>query len=204
MPQIINLQARQFNRWRVISLADIPGRRKFWRCECTCGTIANVAAGHLLSGASQSCGCLRKEASSAANKTHGQSETPTYAAWSRMRDRCLNPNNPKYPRYGGRGITVCARWSDYEAFLADMGEKPEGRFSIDRKDNDGGYSPENCRWATDQQQARNKSNTRILALNGVSKTLTSWAKDSGIGVSTLWNRLNKGLSLSEALPTFKD
>lgn len=115
--------------------------------------------------------------------------------------RCYHPSCHKYPRYGGRGIKVCERWkSSYENFLSDMGERPEG-CSLDRINNDGDYCPENCRWATARQQNRNRSDNRLLTINGETKTLPEWADAAGISRSTFKRRLEHGWTPEEALST---
>lgn len=125
--------------------------------------------------------------------------SPTYAAWRRLNAYCNNKNNIHYADYGGRGITVCERWRRFENFLEDMGVSPGREFSIDRIDNNGGYSKENCRWATYRQQQRNRRSNRLITLNGVTKTCMEWAEDYGIPPSRLYNRLWWGWEPERAL-----
>ena len=136
-------------------LRCLEERGKKVYCGCTCGTELEVWRGNFLAGYSQSCGCLQKERTSAANKTHGLADTPMYNAWRTMRARCSNPTHENYRHYGGRGIRVCARWESFENFLADMGERPEGK-EIDRINNNGHYKPGNCRWVTHAENVRNR------------------------------------------------
>lgn len=131
---------------------------------------------------------------------HGDSrKTPEYFAWQNMRARCNNPNHPSYLPYGGRGITICERWADYANFLADMGRRPGPGYSLERIDNNGPYSPENCRWATDPEQRRNTRKTRFLTFDGRTQCLTDWAAEIGISLDGLRARLQSGMSAEEAL-----
>jgi hypothetical protein len=131
--------------------------------------------------------------------TSNRSYTRTYTIWQGMLQRCLNPRNEKWPQYGGRGIAVCQRWREsFEAFLADMAEPPADH-SLDRIDNDGPYSPENCRWATNGQQARNKSTNRVLTHQGKSQTLAEWARELGLSRNTIQTRLRLDWSIERAL-----
>lgn len=127
--------------------------------------------------------------------------SPEYRAWQQMIVRCTNPNIPKFARYGGRGITVCERWHVFENFLADMGRRPSARHSLDRKDNDGPYSSDNCRWATSREQNRNRSTNRILRLHGVEKPAAAWAEEYSLALMTLISRLHRGWSDERAITT---
>lgn len=118
---------------------------------------------------------------------------PLYDTWAEMHRRCKDPRRPKYRRYGGRGITVDPRWDDFEAFVADMGDKPSTRHSLDRIDNDGPYSPENCRWATPKEQARSADRVlHVVEINGRENTLWSWARLLGIPYNTLHKAVSRG------------
>lgn len=134
------------------------------------------------------------------NFKHGKVGTSTYHVWSSMIARCRNPKCPAYPNYGGRGIGVCEAWTSFSGFLADMGERPEG-LSLDRVDNDQGYSPENCRWATRTEQARNKRSTRLITVNGETLSTAEWSERSGLKIATIWARIAKGWPESAAVTT---
>jgi hypothetical protein len=131
---------------------------------------------------------------------HGLSRTKEYKAWQKMKDRCFNENNSHYEGYGGRGITVCSRWMDFENFYKDMGECPEG-CSIDRIDNDSSYMPSNCRWATTSQQMNNTRRNVVIQFNGESLTVAQWENRLGINKGTAYHRLRRGWSIERALTT---
>lgn len=131
-------------------------------------------------------------------------KTPGYQAWGDMKQRCKNTNNSMYPRYGGRGITYCARWESFDNFYADMGDKPLGH-TLGRIDNDGNYTPDNCRWETVEQQAVNRSDNQHMTLHGETKVISQWAKQAKCSGATLRTRLSRGWPLEQALntPPFK-
>lgn len=138
-------------------------------------------------------------------KRHGHAgrkgPSPTYVAWACMRRRCSNPNTRDYANYGGRGITACARWSLFENFLADMGEKPVG-LTLERNDNAQGYGPDNCRWATRQDQNRNRRSVRQITHDGRTQSLQAWANETGLNPRTISSRLGTlGWSVERALST---
>lgn len=123
------------------------------------------------------------------------------AAWNALKRRCNDPANPDYHRYGGRGITVCERWqASFENFAEDMGPRPGKGYSLDRRNNDGPYSPENCRWATHLEQAWSRSNTRVVEIDGVTDSLAGWARRSGTSLDSLLYRMEKfNLTAQQAL-----
>lgn len=152
-----NLTGEQYGRLTVLYYAGRRGKATMWVCECECGTRRVVYAGNLRCGYTKSCGCLQKEEAIRANLTHGLSNTFEHRIWRAMKERCCNPNDKAYKRYGGRGITICDRWRySFQNFIADMGFRPADKNSIDRVDNSGNYEPSNCRWATYMEQAHNK------------------------------------------------
>ena len=186
---IIDLTGKVFTDWTVIHY--IGGRHSFWLCRCKCGAENEVKGQHLRTARSTGCGCSADKRFAKRNTKHGKVDTPEYGVWSGMRARCSDPNRKAYKNYGGRGITVCERWSDFAAFYADMGPRPSKDHSIDRIDNDQGYSPDNCRWATRAEQNRNHRRNRYLELNGERKTVTDWALRLGITQQAMQDRLNK-------------
>ncbi len=139
-----------------------------------------------------------KQPSPHPNTKHGRKKHINYPSWNKMMHRCYNKNSSKYPRYGGRGIVVCARWHDINNFIEDMGSKLPGQ-SIGRINNDGNYSLENCRWETPYDQGRNTSKTVFLKSNGKVMCLLDWARYLGINYSTVRSRWQRGWSTEEIL-----
>jgi len=174
-----------------------------WLCRCSCKNRNHTLSGHhsLVDGKAKSCGCVARLKSSVRLKrqgTHGMSNTPLYWVWTSMIARCTNPNQRAYASYGGRGIMVCDRWLKFIEFYRDMGHAPAG-MSLDRIDNNKGYSPENCRWATQIEQMNNIRANRILECDGQRHTVAQWSRITGIKTMTILSRLSRGSSDKSAL-----
>jgi hypothetical protein len=198
-----NLIDKRFSRLVVIgrALNGIHGEAR-WICRCECGREVNVASQSLVRGATKSCGCLSKEMDGRRNWRHGMTKTKERDAWNAMKQRCLNPSNPQYRNYGGRGITVCSRWLEsFLNFLEDVGTAPSrGKsWSIERIDNEGNYEPGNCRWATVRDQSRNKRTNVWVYLHGERMLLTHAIDKLGIPRSTVLMRIHRGWSIDRAL-----
>lgn len=207
MPKFIDLTGRQFGQLTVTQRSLTRSHRGVtWDCLCSCGKSRIAVGADLRTGDTKSCGCLQPVAAAIANMTHGATAfgawTPEYKAYAAMIARCFQKGNRAYPRYGGRGITVCDRWRNhFDLFRADMGPKGQG-MTLERVDNNKGYSPENCQWATMTQQARNRSNNRALTHEGVSRSLAEWAEVAGLPYSVLYSRINcYGWDLHRAIQT---
>ena len=172
-----------------------------WVCQCDCGSVCRVTSTSLRKGNTKSCGCLRREKTTARNTTHGLGRPEEFFVWANMRNRCNNPNNYSYPLYGGRGIKVCERWDDFANFLADMGKRPSPKHSIDRKNNELDYGPENCRWTTAQEQANNRRSNRRYEFRGEMMTVRQAiiASGSEVKFSTIKARLKRGVLIEDAL-----
>jgi len=182
-----------FGKNTVLEIRHFDGRwHGLARCE-RCGIETWRQEIELMRARASSCACMKSENTTRLKTEHGMSHTKTHNAWLAMQERCYREACDSYPRYGGRGITVCDRWMEsFVNFLEDMGEAPEGH-SLDRIDNDGMYSPENCRWADPKTQANNTSvNTRI-EFNGQSRTVAQWAEETGIGRTTIHYRLGANM-----------
>lgn len=190
------LTGRRFGRWQVVGYSHRSGRCDHrWLCRCDCGTERDVSAHSLRRGHSTSCGCYALEVraeNGRARFVHGLKRTPEYQAWSDMITRCENRNRPSWKDYGGRGIAICQRWRDsFVAFLSDMGNRPSQDHSLERKNTNGNYDPENCVWATKLEQSNNRRNNRILEVSGKTITLSQAAKILSIPYSTANSRYGK-------------
>ena len=201
MAKMIDLTNKRFGSLTVKSFVGIVGNNphNHWKCICDCGNETISNGGNLRNGVSTSCGCKRRLRASEVNTKHGESQkTKEYTTWTGMRKRCNCVTSVDYIDYGGRGIKVCDRWNDFANFLEDMGRCPNG-CSLDRIDVNKGYSPDNCRWADVKTQARNKTNTRWITYNGITKALCEWAELSGTKRTMIDKRIRRGWSIGEAI-----
>jgi hypothetical protein len=174
--------------------------QRAWVCRCACGNVVTVTTSSLKKG-TRSCGCAIKAVLQERNTTHGHAGSATYSSWHEAKRRSTATNREYSAHYVERGITMCDRWrNSFEAFLADMGERPSGT-SLDRIENDKGYEPGNCRWATRAEQARNRTDNRLLTFGGRTQTTADWEKELGFPGSVLRKRLYRGWSVEEALGT---
>lgn len=196
MKGIQDLTGKQFGYWKVIRHSHVNSYgHHLWHCKCICGTKGRVTTSELRSGISRSCGCVNQV-------KMGLSKTKEGRAYIHMLSRCYNEKDREYHNYGGRGIKVCDRWKNsFELFYKDMGKAPP-RTTIDRMDNNGGYSPENCRWATNYTQSRNRRNNYNVTYNGKTLCLSDWAVKLDIPYPTLRKRLKYlGWTVDEAFST---
>ena len=196
-PQRKDLTGQQFGYLKVIRCGGpYKGKTSLgWVCRCRCGNEVVVWGPQLRRGVTKSCGCRKAEVARQRATTHGASKTPMYAVWCAMHQRCTNPKNSAYARYGGRGISVCRRWKAFKNFLADMGECPD-TLTIERIDNSGNYEPGNCRWASRRDQANNRrarNCARYETPRGM-LTVAEIAATAGITTQSVEHRIRQGYS----------
>lgn len=194
MPPLKDLTGAEFDRLVVISRDENRNGKPAWLCRCECGNICVARGSDLSMGKHRSCGCLTRDAITKHGHTSRDSRkiSPTYRSWISMIQRCENPKATAFHRYGGRGITVCDRWRDsFDTFLEDMGERPEGK-TLDRKNDELGYFPGNCRWATRKEQSRNRCDNRLCEYNGEIKSVAEWCESLGMSEDVIRGRLRLG------------
>lgn len=196
-----DLTNQRFGRLVAIKPVEAISKSKFkWLCRCDCGNTAIVLNYNLMNGHTLSCGCLQKAKSKECATIHGLSKTRLHRTWAHMKERCMNPNVRNYDGYGGRGITICDEWLSFEPFARWALENGySDDLTIERIDNNEGYSPDNCRWATPFEQASNKRSNHTFTIDGITDTMTNWARKFNIKPTTVFDRLHKGWSEYEAL-----
>ena len=196
----LNITGGVFGRLTAIAPVGRFNRCIQWLCICECGSELVTRGSRLKEGKVSSCGCINFEFMQTLKKTHGMTSSPEFNAWQSMKKRCLNKTDSSYEGYGGRGIKVCHRWMlSFSNFLSDVGFRPSPDHSIDRIDNDGPYSPDNCRWATRIQQHNNKRNNVWLTHDDRTQTLIQWSRETGMIPETISYRLKIGWPIEKAL-----
>ncbi len=201
MPKHLNLINQRFGRLVVKSFNHRSKYHSHWLCICDCKNIKVIRGNDLKTGRTVSCGCFGKERRHEANTTHGMTKTPTHMVWIKMIQRCENPKNKDYPRYGGRGITVCNRWlNSFQAFFEDMGEKPKD-LTLERINNNGNYDPDNCKWATRKEQMNNTSKNVLLTINNKTHNIAQWERIRGFNKDTIGSRIRAGWTHERAIMT---
>lgn len=200
--RVEDLTGRRFGRYTVLRRAEsyiskTGSRQSRWLCRCDCGNERIVFSQSLKSGNSLSCGCYQKETAT----SHGKKNTRLYGIWHNIKWRCFNSNCSHYPRYGGRGITMCDEWkNDFQSFYDwAMANGYEDKLSIDRIDNDGNYCPENCRWVSAKEQANNRRRNNCITALGITRTISEWENKTGISRQTIQWRINHGWEPDDAV-----
>ncbi len=215
--KLVDLTGQVFERLTVLHDTRVPDKhrkngRRGWVCECICGNVITLAHGQLQSGGTRSCGCLSRDTTATRNRSLAgihrkeirSKDFPEYGIWCDMKKRCDNPNYRQFDCYGGRGIKVCERWlHSFDNFYVDMGKRPSNNHTIERINNEGNYSPDNCKWLPKALQAQNKRNNHNLTYNGETLCISEWARRIHINVETLRRRLLNHYSIEEALTTPK-
>lgn len=203
------LTNKKIDRLLVTELLEDNGNNTntIYLCKCDCGNTKQYSHSSLMSGRVKSCGCLNKELQQKFKDnlvTHGLSSNPCYRVWVDMIKRCTNENSNNYYNYGGRGITVCNEWlNSFEKFYKDMGERPGPEYSIDRKDTNGNYEPNNCKWSTDKEQANNRRNNVIIEYLGEKYTMVELCKKLDIDLIYFRNRYYRNFTIDEIINSYK-
>lgn len=197
--KFIDIEGMVFGRLTVMGFVGrSSNNNSLWECRCSCGKVIITRSDSLRRNDNNtlSCGCYHREIKT----KHGLSHTSMYRLWRGILSRCLNKKYRTYPRYGGRGIKICERWMEFENFLQDMGERPSGT-SLNRINNDGDYSPDNCEWATAVAQANNTASNVNITWKGRTQTIAQWAKELGMHHAVLRYRIDAGWEIDRALTT---
>jgi hypothetical protein len=198
------LVGTKVGRWQILSVGENDHGNWKVLCKCDCGTERYVRASRIREGRSKSCGCLARDSLVIHGRTTRKARHTSreYWIWNSMKNRCLNNKYKHFKDYGGRGITVCGKWLTFAGFFEDMGINPNG-MTLERLDNEKGYSKENCVWASRSTQNKNKRNNKYITANGETHCLTEWARKLNISHSTIIGRLDRGWPEALAVTTPK-
>ena len=199
MKNLIDLTSKTYGKWTVLNETDKVNGQRMWSCKCTCGKVCTINHGNLTQRRSKSCLNCRKT-----HFNHGLADKHIlYSTWKSMNSRCNNPNVKHYYRYGGRGIKVCEKWKNFKVFIDDMFPTYQAGKTLDRVDNDKGYSKENCKWSTISEQNNNQAKCLKLEYNGNIYTEAELARYTGVSRTTIQTRRRKGASVEEMIHGFK-
>ena len=201
---IKDLVGQTFGELTVIKKSGHKGKNITWECKCNCGNLCIVSGGHLRSGHTKSCGCIRAETFKKMSTKHGKYHTRLHDTWGNMKKRCYNPKYYEFDDYGGRGITVCDEWkNDFQVFYDwAMSHGYRDDLTIERSDVDGSYSPDNCKWATKKEQANNKRNNIKITYKGKTQNLKQWTEELGLNYKLTHKRIKYlGWPIEKALET---
>lgn len=195
LPKYERIEGQRFGRLKVIKLLEVKNNNATWECLCDCGNIVHATTGRLKFGSVRSCGCLLKETLT----THGMTHTRPYRIWLAMKSRCTNKKQPNYKQYGEKGITYAIEWDVFENFWQDMRASYKDGLSLERIDNEKGYSNDNCRWATPSEQNRNMHSNVIIKYNDLEYCITDLATEIGVPRARLYYYHRKGLRGDELI-----
>ena len=191
-----DLTGKKFGKLEVIGVHDTGSRKTYYVCQCDCGNVKVVRADALISGATKSCGCIKKEQDKTnltTNHRHKMSGTHIYETWQDMKRRCYNKQNARYDRYGGRGITVCDEWlNNFQSFYDwAISNGYSDDLTIDRIDNDGNYEPSNCRWSTAKEQCNNRGSNINITIGNATKSLMCWCEIFNVDYKKVYARYKR-------------
>lgn len=194
-----DLTGMKFGRLTATKQVNV-GKKLTYHCICDCGNTTNVTPDKLYSGHTKSCGCYNLESLKNRSTTHGKSKTRLYMIWFKMKARCRNPKIPTYKWYGGKGVSVCDEWQEFQPFYDwSMANGYTEKLTIDRIDVNGNYEPSNCRWVDMKTQMNNTTSNVLVTYNGKTQTISQWADELNINVKTLYTRFERGFSVERAL-----
>jgi len=196
-----DLTGQRFGRLVAVKKIE-EGKHAKWLFQCDCGNEHVAQQANVLGGRhTRSCGCLAREVAVTSNTTHGMCHTRVYAIYAGVKSRCRNKNNHAYSVYGGRGLTVCDEWlNDPQSFFDwAINNGYADNLTIDRKDNDKGYSPDNCRWSTAKEQSRNRRSNVVITVNGTTKLAVDWARELNIAPAVITKRIRRGWDAVDAV-----